>query len=133
MENIKGYYRKKNKVVTIIDQLLIEVSNWRQRSKTKQHIADKSNEYFTNIGPQLAEEIPFVQGSLNRYIKGVYRNSMFLLPAKPDEIRGIINNLTNSRPGWDGITPFILKQAFSNLLDPLLVQSFCGSTSNKLQ
>ena len=67
----------------------------------------------------MAEEIPFVQGSPNQYLKGVYRNSMFLLPATPDEIRGITNNLTTSSPGWDGIIPFILKQAFSNLLDPL--------------
>ena len=67
----------------------------------------------------MAEEIPFVQGSPNQYLKGVYRNSMFLLPATPDEIRGIINNLKHSSPGWDGITPFILKQAFSNLLKPL--------------
>ena len=35
---------------------------------------------FTNIGPQLAKEIPFVQGSPNQYLKGMYRNSMFLLP-----------------------------------------------------
>ena len=67
----------------------------------------------------MAEEIPFVQGSPNQYLKGVYRNSMFLLPATPDEIRGIINNLKYSSPGWDGITPFILKQAFCNLLDTL--------------
>ena len=103
MENIKGYYRK-NKVVTIIDQLLIE---------GKKKTADKSNEYFTNIGPPLAENIPLVQGSPHRYIKGVYRNSMFLLPATPDEIRGIIRNEMIS--GWDVIThSYVLKQAFSN-------------------
>ena len=66
----------------------------------------------------MAEEIPFVQGSPNQYLKEVSRNSMFLLPATPGEMRGIINNKKNSSPGWDGITPFILKQAFSNLLDP---------------
>ena len=57
-----------------------------------------------------------MQGSPNQYLKGVYRKSMFLLPATPDEIRGIINNLKHSSLGWDGITPFILKQAFSNVL-----------------
>ncbi len=34
-------------------------------------------------------------------------------------VKGIISNFKNYSPGWDGITPFILKQAFSNLLDPL--------------
>ena len=85
---VKGIIRKKE-VVTTIEQLLIED----KLTKNKQHIADKFNEYFTNIGPQLAEKIPFVQGSPNQYLKGVYRNSMFLLPATSDEIRGIINNL----------------------------------------
>ena len=28
-----------------------------------------------------------------------------LLPATPDEIRGIIHNLNNSTSGWDGIKP----------------------------
>ena len=65
------------------------------------------------------EEIPFVQGSPNQYVKGVYRNSMFLLPATPDEIRGNIHNLNNSSSRWDGITLFVLKQAFSNLPEPL--------------
>ena len=51
---------------------------------------------ITNIGPQLAEDIPFVQWSPNQYLKGMYRNAMFLLPATPDEIRRIINNLKHS-------------------------------------
>ena len=55
-------------------------------------------------------DAPFVQGSPNQYLKGMYRNSMFLLPATPDEIRGIINNLKHSSPGWDGITPKLLKE-----------------------
>ena len=87
MKILKGIIGKKE-VVTTIDQLLIED----KLTKNKQHIADKFNEYFTNISPQLAEEIPFVQGSPNQYLKVVYRNSMFLLPATSDEIRGIINN-----------------------------------------
>ena len=36
-------------VVTTTDQLLIEG----KYTKNRQHIADKFNEYFTNIGPQL--------------------------------------------------------------------------------
>ena len=87
MENIKWYYWKERSSYNYIP-----VTNRRQINKKKQHIADKFNEYFTNIGLQLAEEIPFVQGSPNKYLKGVYRNAMFLLPATPDEIRGIINN-----------------------------------------
>ena len=86
-KTLKGIIGKKE-VVTTIDQLLIED----KLTKNKQNIADTFNEYFTNTDPQLAEEIPFVQGSPNQYLKGVYINSMFLLPATPDEIRGIINN-----------------------------------------
>ncbi len=77
---LKGIIGKKE-VVTTIDQLLIED----KLTKNRQHIADKCNKYFTNIGPELAEEIPFLQGSPNQYLKGVYINSMFLQPATPDE------------------------------------------------
>ena len=44
---------------------------------------------------------------------------MFLSPATPDEIKRIIQNFKNSSPGWDGIKPIIIKQAFSNILEPL--------------
>jgi len=56
------------------------------------HVADQFNEYFTKIVPQLAEEIPTVH---NYFLKGMYRNTMFLLPVTPDQIRGTIHNLEN--------------------------------------
>ena len=58
------------------------------RHKNNLQCVDAKQQFFL----LLAEEIPFVQGSLNQYLKVVYRNVMFLLPPTPDEIRLIIHN-----------------------------------------
>ena len=97
------------------DKLLIDG----KLTKNKKCIADTFNEYFTSIGPELADKIPVMSERPDDYLQGVYKNSMYLSPTTPDEIKGIIKNFKNSSPGWDGIKPIIVKQAFSNLLDPL--------------
>ena len=46
---------------------------------------------------------------------------MFLAPVTTDEIKGIIENYksSTSSSGWDGIKPNIIKQTYSNMLEPL--------------
>ena len=41
-------------------------------------IADKFNDYFTNIGPNLANKIPSLKGDVTVYIKSNYPNSLFV-------------------------------------------------------
>ena len=62
-------------------------------TQNKQLIADKFNEYFTTVGSELANEIPFVIEKPDEYLDGIYKNSMFLAPATTDEIRIIIEKL----------------------------------------
>ena len=88
-------------------------------TQNKQLIADKFNEYFTTVGSELANEIPFVTEKPNDYLDGIYKNSMFLAPATTDEIRIIIEKLKNCSSGWDGIKPNIIKQNYSGMIGPL--------------
>ena len=64
-------------------------------TQNKQLIADKFNEYFTTVGSELANEIPFVTEKPDDYLDGIYKNSMFFAPATTDEIRIIIEKLKN--------------------------------------
>lgn len=72
-------------------------------------IANGFNNYFANIGKSLAEKIPRQNGSPLDNMKGTFPNSVFLNPASETEISNIINKLTSTATGWDGINSTILK------------------------
>ena len=59
----------------------------------KKTIADKFNDYFTNLGPELAKGIPEVTEKPEDYLSGTFKNSMFLAPVTTDEIKGITENV----------------------------------------
>ena len=46
-------------------------------TQNKQLIADKFNEYFTTVGSELANEIPFVTEKLHDYLDEIYKNYVF--------------------------------------------------------
>ena len=85
MANTEGHYRQKSVSLChrefLVDGKIIQ---------DKKMIADKFNDYFTNIGPELAKEIPEVSEKPEDYLSGTFKNSMFLAPVTTDEIKGII-------------------------------------------
>ena len=82
-------------------------------------ISDKFNEYFTSIGPKLAEHIPQVAENPIDYMRGSHTNSIFLVPVTTGEINRIIDQFKNCGSGWDNIKPSIIKQTCSTMLEPL--------------
>ena len=56
-------------------------------------IANGFCEYFTNIGPNLAKNIPTSSNSHRSFLKGNFVNSMFLEPATQQEIIELVNDL----------------------------------------
>ena len=57
-------------------------------------IAQKFNEYFVSIGPNLAENIDIVKDApadAVSYISGHYKNSIFLTNTSPNEICSIVS------------------------------------------
>ena len=67
-------------------------------------IANKFNDYFINIGPNLAKKIP--QSAINIYdhLPGNYPQSFFLQPTCNEEIRSTVKSLNRAAPGWDELT-----------------------------
>ena len=59
-------------------------------------IANKFNNFFANVGPDLAHKIPSVSESFKHFLPLNNPNSIFLKPTDNQEIRQIILALENS-------------------------------------
>ena len=83
-------------------------------------IANKFNEYFTNIGPNLAKGIPVVDKSIQDFMSGNHIGSMFLNPVTKEELCKLINHeKTNKASGYDGFYINIVKLISEYILEPL--------------
>ncbi|KAJ8019698.1 RNA-directed DNA polymerase from mobile element jockey [Holothuria leucospilota] len=70
------------------------------------------NDFFINIGPQLQSEILTSSNDANayrRYLSPASLFSIFLDPSSEDEIVKIISTLKSSAPGYDDISPKVVK------------------------
>lgn len=86
------------------------------------------NEYFANIGKDLAEIILETTSQLDRnnYLKHIpdQCQSMALLDTDPEEINSVIMNLkSDSAPGWDNISTCYLKVIRHEII-PILTHFF---------
>ena len=72
----------------------------------KRAISDGFNNFFVNVGPNLASKIPQSSTSCTKYIKGGHlTETLFLCPTYEEEITNIIKNLkSGSDAGWDEIS-----------------------------
>ena len=97
-----------------------------------QEIANKFNEFFANVGPNLAKTIPTTTKQPVDFMKGNFLDSMYLSPTNEYEVSDIISKLknTNSR-GFDDIPVKLIKNSSSvicNILAYLNNQSFLDGT-----
>ena len=86
----------------------------------KQTIANKFNAFYVNIGPTLARNIPSGNCEPINYIEKGIANSIFIRPVNENEVVAILKDMKNSSPGWDCISPKIVKQTYRYFLEPLV-------------
>ena len=83
-------------------------------------MVDRFNDYFINVGPNLANKIALESGSHLDYMNIYNNNSMFVLPVTPSEICDITATLKfNKSPGYDNISPSVIKFIIKNIALPL--------------
>jgi hypothetical protein len=82
-------------------------------------ISNKFNEYFTNIGNDLAKRIPSTNLDPLSYIQIDMQESMFTHHVECNEVEKIIQSLKNASAGHDGIQAKALKNTYSLYLQPL--------------
>ena len=82
-------------------------------------ISNRFNEFFVNIGPNLANKIPIQNVSPLQFMDDPTVNSIFLSLVTAEEIREILCSLKNGAAGHDEIKASILKSISSYIIDPL--------------
>jgi hypothetical protein len=84
-------------------------------------IANKFNEYFINIGPNLAKNIKNNSDTnFEKFLIGNYQNSMFLAPITENELENEIRSMDSSKsPGYNNISNKILKLTAKEISKPL--------------
>ena len=105
---------KKSKTV---DEILVngtKITNY-------EDIANHFNNFYVNVGPELANNIPVSNKSHLDYMTGSYQSSFYLKPVTNSEIISIIKDLKDSASGSDSISTKMLKIS-SEVVAPILCQ-----------
>lgn len=85
-----------------------------------QIIAEGFCNYFTNVGPTLASNIPNSLLSPQNFLKNRNNKTLFLSPTDTNEISNIITKMKNKNScGFDGISSSLLKYVSDSILCPL--------------
>ena len=83
-------------------------------------IAEKFNEFFINIGTMFTNPQDIDLTKCKSYMRGLYKQSMFLKPIEAYEIADIVKSMkTGTSPGHDKLTVSIIKEAIDYILVPL--------------
>ena len=83
-------------------------------------MAEVFNNYFVNIGPNLAHNIPDSNKDFHSYLTNRNPQSLFFTPVTEDEVKQVVNNLKTKRSsGYDDITNFLLKNIINEIVAPL--------------
>ena len=85
----------------------------------KKIISDKFNDFFINVGPNLAKAIPTSSKSPLYCMKERVRESIFLEPVTEEELNKLIKNLKDSANGWDDLGSKFIKLSIEFIVTPL--------------
>ena len=97
--------------------LWTDQSQHRVKKSDKKVIAEKFFSFSINVGPNLVNKIPpNSQSPAGFMIRNI--NSMAVLPVSQSEVNDI-NNLKNSRHGWDSISANVVKGTYPHFVEPL--------------
>ena len=122
-ENEKNSIRNTWKVINLIlnkqksSKIITSIISEGNLVSDPNEIADCFNDYFTNIGPNLASNILPTQSSLGftEYLSNPNNKSVFLTPVNKYEVIDIVNNLQNKKSsGHDSISMITIKN-FSHM------------------
>ena len=84
-------------------------------------IANKFNEYFTNVGPTLASKIPLVNASFKSFLnKTHYYESFFIDPVtEEEEEKELHGSNPNQSIGHDSFSPEVIREIAPYIKQPL--------------
>ena len=86
----------------------------------KMSVSEHFNDFFINIGPNLAKSIPHVKRMPMSYLGDALQETIFLEPVTCEEINSIVSNLKNNAMGSDDISAVYLKMSLPSIANPLV-------------
>lgn len=85
-----------------------------------EEISNDFNDFFINVGPNLAAKINTKENKYYDYLKNPVQSNMYMSPITENEILNIISNLDpNKSPGHDDIGNLLIKRVASCICKPL--------------
>ena len=86
----------------------------------KIEIVENLNQYFVNIGSQLAASIQPAHSQFSDYLKPTNINSFMFFPTSSTEVINIVSNFQNKQSfGFDNIPVNIMKSSISYVAEPI--------------
>ena len=82
-------------------------------------IANKFNDFFINVGPTLAKNIPSTKKNPTEYITQNIETVFAVSPVSDHEIFKILGDLKDSAAGWDELRPNMIKHVKQDIKLPL--------------
>ena len=86
----------------------------------KHKIAEGFNNFYINVGPDLAKDIPIVNCSPVDLLKNRVLNNFLLKEVCLDELEKCIYSMKDSSAGWDNFTANMIKKSHLYFKQPLL-------------
>ena len=104
-----------------------------RRITDNQEIANAFNDFFINIGPNLASAIAENQNDpISKMKMKSTIPSLYFSPATSQEIQNIVSNLKNVSSGYDNINADILKHIYPAIAQPLTHLINCSMLAGKV-
>ena len=85
----------------------------------KKRICNGFNDFYINVGSNLAKKIPDSDKTPKDFIRNCNQNSMFVESVSDSDVCKIVTSLKSASSGWDGISLDVVKRAFMSIVQPL--------------
>ena len=85
----------------------------------KQSVGEKFNDFFVNVGSNLAKKIPEQKQNPLDFLTHMISNTIYLTPVTPSESISIMVSCKDSSPGFDDIKISPLRCVFQHKANPL--------------
>ena len=85
----------------------------------KKRICNGFNDFYINVGNNLAQKIPNSTKTPKDFVKDCNPNSMFVDSVSKEDVVKIVASLKSASAGWDGISLNIVKSSFISIVEPL--------------
>lgn len=85
----------------------------------KKRISNGFNDFYINVGSNLAKKIPNSDKKPQDFIKGINEKSMYVENVTQNDVVKIFASLKSASSGWDGISLDAIKKSFACFIEPL--------------